>query len=309
MNKHNFNQSIGFPLETNTLAEMQDSWQLTNAFGAIVGNFSIISGCGTSGSNVANGTVYINGELLEFRGGVVQANVIIAQVAKSMEFENGESHEVHYTRYATFGTATTQWAWSSFKAGFETKNIAEALAAKADKTTVATALGLKEDKSIVAALIGRIETLEARPIAAAGNIPIGLVAMWGRTFDEIPKGWKPYVALKGRMPVGFKDNDKDFDLVGKYSDSKTKKLTVGQLPKHHFKLFDNDVRGGNPNTEIITAETSVVRSAKYKGSFDYEMSLGNNEATLGRSSTVGNDEEFSILGPYSVVHFIEYVGI
>jgi hypothetical protein len=69
MNTLNFNQSVGFPLETNILDEMQTSYSLFNALGAIAGNFSIISGCVLSGSTVADGVVFINGEVLEFKGG------------------------------------------------------------------------------------------------------------------------------------------------------------------------------------------------------------------------------------------------
>ena len=42
MNHINFNQSVGFPLETEILAEMQKAYKLLNALGAIVGNNTII---------------------------------------------------------------------------------------------------------------------------------------------------------------------------------------------------------------------------------------------------------------------------
>lgn len=131
MNKQNFNQSVGFPLETDTLDALQTAFMLFNAFGAIVGNFTIISGCKVEGSTVTDGTVYINGELLEFRGGVIQDNVRIIEEVKSLEFEDTNSHDVVYTRYVKFGTATVNtFPWSDFKRGLETKLLPDLLANK-----------------------------------------------------------------------------------------------------------------------------------------------------------------------------------
>jgi hypothetical protein len=139
MNKLNFNQSIGFPFETNILDEMQKAYTLFNALGAIVGNFSIIAGCELNGSTIADGVVFINGEILEFKGGVAQTNVIVVEEKTALEFEDTNSHDVIFTRYATFGTATTQWPWADFKRGMPTIDIAEALAGKAT-TQALTAL-------------------------------------------------------------------------------------------------------------------------------------------------------------------------
>lgn len=121
MNTINFNQSVGFPLETEILDEMQKAYSLFNALGALAGDFSIISGCELTGATIADGVVFINGEVLEFRGGVVQTNVIIVETKQQREFEDFVSRDVIFTRYATFGTATTQWLWADFKPGIASK--------------------------------------------------------------------------------------------------------------------------------------------------------------------------------------------
>ena len=156
MNKINFNQSVGFPLETNILDKLQEAFFLMNAFGAIAGNFTIISGCQVSGSNVSNGTVYINGELLEFRGGVVQTNVRIIETVEALEFEDTNMNDVIYTRYVTFGTATTNtFPWASFRRGLETKEIAAQLA---DKVSNAALAGLSNLVNSMNSKLGTIET-------------------------------------------------------------------------------------------------------------------------------------------------------
>lgn len=138
MNYINFNQSVGFPLETEILAEMQKAYKLLNALGAIVGNNTIIKGCELVGTNVADGVVYIDGEILEFKGGTVDTNIIIVEAKTALEFEDTITRDVIYTRYATFGAATTQWAWAGFKRGFPTVDIETALASKASAQDLTT---------------------------------------------------------------------------------------------------------------------------------------------------------------------------
>ena len=79
MNRLNFNHSIGFPLETNILSEMQTAWSILNAFCGIVGNYAILQGCTVVGTTVSDGVVCIDGEVIEFKGGQVQSSVIIVQ--------------------------------------------------------------------------------------------------------------------------------------------------------------------------------------------------------------------------------------
>lgn len=124
MNTLNFNQSGGFPLETNILDEMQKAYEIFNALGSIAGNFSIISGCEVVEGTAANGVVFINGEVLEFVGGAVQDNVKIVEAITAKEFEDLNTRDVIYTRHATFGTAAVQWPWVDFKRPIPTKDLA-----------------------------------------------------------------------------------------------------------------------------------------------------------------------------------------
>lgn len=136
MNTINFNQVGGFPLSTNILAKLQTAFSLFNALGNIVGELSIISGCEVAGTNVSDGVVYINGEVLEFRGGLAQTKVIIKEDVENLLFENNNSYPVIKTRYVTFGTGVGAINWVDFKRGYQTKNLLEALALKGDKTVL-----------------------------------------------------------------------------------------------------------------------------------------------------------------------------
>jgi hypothetical protein len=202
MNSINFNQTGGFPMTASILGDMQTCYLLTSAFGNIIGDKSIISGCTVTGSNTSDGVVFINNEVFELRGGLTQSKVIIKEDVETLLFGNNFSYPVIKRRYITFGTGIGAIEWAEFKRGFPTNNISS--------------------------LVQRIEELEARP--KVGNIPIGLIALWQRPANEIPEGWQEDTSFKGRFPRGFDADDPGADVVGKPGGSKEKLLREEELP-------------------------------------------------------------------------------
>ena len=275
MNYQNFNQGGGFPIKTQTLDEMQTAYSVFNAFGGLSGNFSIISGCEITGTTVNNGTVYINGELFEFQGGTIGLNVIITELNGIREFKDASQKDVVFTRFASFGVAANQYPWADFKRGMPT-------------TEIPTALSLKVDKTTITSLINRIEALENKP----SNIPIGLIAIWGGLFADIPDGWIEHVPLRGRMPIGQNPDDTDFETVGSFSGSKNKTLDIKEIPAHDHIVKSYAGGGG-------TQYGNNINSAVNGPSGDRTAKTGGvNEIT----------QSFSIMNPYRIVHFIKYIG-
>ena len=135
MNKIDFNQVGGFPLTTNILGKLQTAFTLFNALGNIAGDMTIISGCEVVGSTVANGVVYWNGEVLEFKGGTAQSKVILREEIENLVFGNQNSYPSIKNRYVAFGTGTGAVNWSDFKRGFATKDILASLLGKADQAS------------------------------------------------------------------------------------------------------------------------------------------------------------------------------
>jgi hypothetical protein len=160
MNRTEFLLTGGWPLKLERLDELQKDWQFLQALGELAGNFSIISGCNTAGTLVQNGVIYLNGELLEFRQAylVPDVRVIIIEEETSKEFENGELKVLRKTRYATFGTAATNYPWANFTRPIPTNQIQAALNLKANITALNN-------------LTARVETLEkyAAPFAVANG--------------------------------------------------------------------------------------------------------------------------------------------
>lgn len=282
MNNINFNQSGGFPFETETLHEMQKCWRILNSFGEIIAPLAIVKGCTLTGSNVSDGFVYINGELLEFKGGLQQTTVIIIETPISVEFESDSFNQVYFERYATFGTGTITHNWADFKRGMPTSEISAALAAKEDKTFIQT-------------LVERIELLEARPLA---NVPIGMIAIWGRPANEIPSGWVEYLELQGRTPIGLDpnyDSNTNGDLQSynlqtlNYAGGvREHQLTINEMPQHThgFSITAAGDSGGG----------AVATGTGNESSGNYNM------------RNTGGNEKHTNMQPYRVVHFIKYVG-
>lgn len=96
----------GFPLEQDTLKFMQDSYAA--AFGAMAAHFGdkvIVSGVQVSGSNVSDGWISYQGELIPFIGGTLGAQVVITEEKQSVTFEDGVDREVYITKTATCGVS------------------------------------------------------------------------------------------------------------------------------------------------------------------------------------------------------------
>ncbi len=116
MEKAHFDQTGGFPLETNTLNFLQKShFLLSKAITGIAGNLVILEGCKKNGNLVESGIIAIDGEVLTFKGGTLGNYVIIKETKEARTFENGESKDVYFSRIAVFGTGSPMYKWSDFK--------------------------------------------------------------------------------------------------------------------------------------------------------------------------------------------------
>ena len=213
MNKLNFNQTGGFPMSTNILDAVQTAYSLFNHLGSLAGELVIISGCIITGDTVSDGAVYINGELLEFKGGSISTNVIIKEETESRVFEDGATKPIIYKRYAGFGSSTPEktFKWEDFK---RVDNLINQGVKNADFEK-------------------RIKALENKK----SPVPIGLIAIWGKPASEpIPEGWKECTDLRGRMPLGWNPDDTDFNELLKNDGEKTHQLTIAEMPAHSHKL-------------------------------------------------------------------------
>jgi hypothetical protein len=112
MDKIDFSFAGGFPLETDTLDFLQNSYiQLQELAKAIAGNFPcILSGCEVNGSVVSPGSVIINGEVLPFVGGSLNTYVNIFETVKEKEFKSGGFKPIYFSRQVQFSNSGILWS-------------------------------------------------------------------------------------------------------------------------------------------------------------------------------------------------------
>ena len=209
MNKLNFSNTGGFPLDTNILAFMQDAYDLLNALGELAGDLTILKGCTVTGSVVSDGVVYINGEVLAFKGGS-GTQVIIKEDVTELPFEDGFSKEVEKVRYATFGVASTTWEWADFVRISPMKVVQRS----------AIPVGM---------------------ISMWSGLPTALPAGWA-----LCDGSNGTPDLRGRFIVGYSNTDTDFNAVGKTGGLKRVTLTVDQMPAHTHTYNAPLISGNHP---------------------------------------------------------------
>lgn len=284
MNIINFQQSVGFPLETDLLNEMQNSWSIFNDLGNIVGAIAIISGCEVIGSTVTDGVVFVNNEVLEFKGGNIQNTVVIKQQAYSREFEDGNYNEVLYKRYVTFGNASVdQYNWVDFKRGLKTSEIQTLIDAKANQ-------------SVIASITTRLDELELKNAVFSSG---GGMVLWQKPVGTIPSGWAEVVDWRGRLPVGLDATQNEFNAVGKEGGAKTVTLTKENIPEHdHESIIYSGAKALN-----------TVGIGDYSSSGIHLATATPGGGNINKTSKVGNGTAVNSLNPYRVAVFIEWVGI
>ena len=275
MNIVRYKQTGGFPLDTNNLDFLQNSFHILNTLGNLAGDMVIISGCEITGNTVSNGVVYVNKEVLEFRGGSLSANVFIKEEAVSGTFEDGSFKPIEITRYVTFGSSTPDktFKWEDFK---RVDNLIKQGVKNADFEK-------------------RIKALENKK----SPVPIGLIAIWGKPASEpIPEGWKECTDLRGRMPLGWNPDDEDFKELLKNDGEKTHQLKVQELPV---------IEGGFETvTHMTRLGTGVVRGV----SGGQAQIAGGASQWLHEQMELkfGGNQPHNNMPPYRIIKFIEFIG-
>ena len=231
MDRLDLNQSGGVPLSTQILDGMQSAYRTTNELGNLAGNKVIVSGCIEFGGIVSDGFVIINGELLKFKGTAISDFVVIQEVAENPRgFEDGSAKPIIYERYATFGTAGVQYAWSSFKRPLNLLQI------------------------------------EAKLTQLENMVPIGLVAIWDRPAEEIPEGWREHTDLAGRTAVGHLDGDVNFGALGTDLGAAQVTLNISHLPEHDHNIYGQDNSAqptGQASVEVANVQNPGDATAYY----------------------------------------------
>lgn len=211
MNRTNFVQTGGVPIKAERLQELQEAYSIFNNLGFIAGNFAILTGCEVVGTNVSDGVVVMNGEVILFQGGTLADDVIIVETPISKEFKDGTFKSLHFIRYATFGTSEDMVSWNDFK---------------------------RVDPIIT--LMARLTSLEKKTAVFQAG---GGMVLWNKPAIQIPAGWQEVVDWRGRIPVGMDAIQTEFNTLGKTGGNKTTTISKANLPSGSYGWIGNSGRG------------------------------------------------------------------
>ena len=287
MNIIHCNQAGGFPLTTETLNFLQNTYKIFNAISGLTGDLAIVSGCQQVGNTISDGVVAIEGELYPFEGTTIGANVFIKETQTAQTFEDGSSKNVYIQKVATFGNSTRTYPWSSFKRILNNQQIEQQT--------------LSDDNSI----LKRLENLENR---VTKTIPIGLVAIWDRPASEIPEGWVEHTEMQGVVPVGYKSTDSSFNMIGTVVGEKTEQIELRHLP--NLKL-DLEYQNGFGFEILGVGLRNITDWHRNGGQWGGGSSLphwGKDNGSQLKTLLNGGEQPINNIQPSRIVKFIRFVG-
>lgn len=273
MNRIDYTQPGGFPLDQDVLNFMQGNIFLAAQAAALGGQNCILSGCEVVGGNVSNGYVVIAGEILPFVGSPKDEKVVIVEQAEDLNYEDGVSRPAQLTRYATCGDdGVTNILFDSLE-----RNTAEGVLARIRRLE-----GLH--------LPGDIKEIDVTAAYIAANFDATGLGINERAGWAICNGNNGTRNRNGRVPVQYDPNNVKFNTPGNTGGAETHTLTNNQLPRHRFQV------------------SGVGGSDDYGMGNDFEKS-GGGGSTFYRTNVytgyIGNDDPHNNLQPYIVTLFIQ----
>ena len=227
MNRVEFQQTGGFPLETDTLNFLQSGLAMLQVLFALGGDNYIVSGCVSTGSNTTDGFVVLNGELLPFKGGLNQTRIVVRQNVTPRNFENGTSKGVFIDRFVTFGTGDGSILFTDLQSIKNLKTFRELPHLSSDL--------IDSERSDV---LATSKAVKNSVDALKNQLPVGSILIWSGAINTIPAGFALCDGLEGRpnLKNTFVLGAGDQYSVGAVGGEKEHVLTIAEMPAHHHTL-------------------------------------------------------------------------
>lgn len=294
MNRAEFLQAGGFPLTTNTLDFIQGSFTLLEELAALAGDRVIVSGCVKTGTQVSDGTVILNGELLPLRGGTESATLVLIEEVTNREFEDGVSRAVYYDRYVRFGSGANSVPWADFVRLKELKNFRN--------TPHEFTSSLTEDTETKLATAKAVKELNDK-ITAVQLVPSGAILMWSGSVASIPEGYLLCNGANGtpnlldRFIVGAGTTY----IPGQTGGANSVELSLGEIPLHrHYVLANASVS----TADTLSGGNQVARTRTNGGQSNANLGGVATDASLGRTSSAGSSQAHENRPPFYALAYI-----
>ncbi|TXI15762.1 MAG: hypothetical protein E6Q66_01200 [Pedobacter sp.] len=309
MNNIDFSHSGGFPLETDTLDFLQNSY--TNPIKALTklgGDNYIISGVEDDGARTTDGWVVIKGDIMPFKGDLKQNTIVVVDSVQTVDFENGAEREAYFTRYATFGVSLQAIPFASLarmndlqqqkKYAEDLRSDHEAHKVHVTKRTGELQAAHEAHKEHVVKCTGELQlahdSLRSRTASLERNHQFvrGMIMAWSGSISSIPYGWQLCEALKDRFILGAGGSYG----VGATGGEKEHTLTVEEMPSHYHGA---NFEAGRGDGLKASGGTAVDR---------YGDRQFQNQNAHEWTKPVGGSRPHNNMPPYYALAYIEYVG-
>lgn len=239
MNRIDFTNLKGFPLCQDDLDFMNQNY--LSAFAAIAklcGSKTILWGVEHIGSNVTDGWISYNGELIQFIGGTYAAKVVITETPVPLTFGDNVAHDVIYTKTATCGVS----------GAFDYSEL----------------VPLRELQNVWMPGDLKMKNVDATYVAANFNgtgYGINREVGW-RIFSYAVPG------SAGKVFVNLDLLDTDFNIVGNTGGEKAHTLMIAEMPAHtHDEMVFQAVNnGGLKPAGFLNTTGSLTNSGSVTGS-------------------------------------------
>jgi hypothetical protein len=306
MNKIDFTKQGGFPFDQDVLDFQQDNINTAMQPASLAGAFAILSGCNIVGVNAGNGYVVINGEVLPFEGGAIQAKVIIVETTTDLIYEDGFPRPSQIKRVARFGNnGVTNYLWANFR-----RNTSVGVLERIDNLEslpqrVTNLEGLPQRVTDLEVLPGKVTALEAlvarvnilewlqRPFLNSGGM-----VWWKGAIAAIPAGWQEVTEWRGRLPMPAKAPDPATGLrpagfdIGNEAGAEGVKMTLANLIQH-----DHDQQLTRTDQTGPRLEVNHMDSGSGRGLFVQTIKTGKTGSA--------DPTPMNVLNPYRVGCWIE----
>lgn len=272
----------GFPMTQYTLDFMQSSYHDSLAgLSKLVGNSVIVSGMEEVGSNVADGWISYNGELLPFVGGPKQTTWIVEELSESRLFADQVTRNVYFTKRARFGSGGIDY--SSLQRIETLLGLRDSIAAM--KTSFTQQLNSVFKKGDVI----EVDCDAAYITTNFNSTGLGINERDGWAICNGVNGTKNRM---GKFPVGYDPSKTDYNQPGKTGGLETVILSESEMPMHRHNFS-------------VTGQQTSISSPKIYGISDGNAPLSGIFA--GGMATSGGDQPHENRPPFIVTLFIQKI--
>lgn len=309
MNSIDFSNPGGFPLDTNTLDFLQNSYTSPiKALSKIGGDNYIISGIEDNGAATTDGWVVIGGDIIPFKGDLKQSTVVIINTSQTVDFENGAERETYFTRYATFGISLDSIPFASLarmsdlqmqkKRADDLRADHEAHREYVVKRTGELQAAHEAHKEHIVKRTGELQaahdSLRSRAASLERNHQFvrGMIMAWSGSINQIPYGWQLCSHLADKFILGAGGSYG----VGATGGEKEHKLTIEEMPSHYHGA---NFEAGRGDGLKASGGTAVDRH----GDRQFQ-----NQNAHEWTKSVGGSQPHNNMPPYYALAYIEYVG-